>query len=392
MNSVNFAPRKWVCLQCGLIAAVLAACAPSPAATAEPTEAPPTETALTIEAATETEALIVAPTEAPTATPTPQPEGPFVPASNNPVFNASKPGLLYVDPGAVIVADGTFHAFTNYGTGLNQDVHHATSSDGIIWEAVGDDKNVLSVADTGYIWLAMPTTGLIQDDGTWVMYFYGWKDQKPFEELDNYSTIIGRATSPGPDGPWTPDPEPVLKPGGSGAWDAHQIKHSTVVKTPEGYALFYTGITRSGEQAIGMANSTDGVHFTKYDDPATTDDKYAQSDPVLTAEASLAWDDTAVFQPSVQLTPDGWVMIFKGSGSAGDPDSLGLALSDDGIHWTRSDDNPILRPDAFKGGRVIWLANLQYVAGTYFLFIELSRSANGSKSAIYLATHEGSLK
>jgi predicted GH43/DUF377 family glycosyl hydrolase len=308
------------------------------------------------------------------------------------VYNPSKPGLLYADPGAVIVADGTFHAFANYGTGLNQDVHHATSSDGITWAAVGDDKNVLSVTDTGYIWLAMPTTGLIQDDGTWVMYVYGWKDQKPFEELDNYSTIIGRATSPGPDGPWTPDPEPVLKPGGSGAWDSHQIKHPTVVKTPEGYALFYTGITRSGEQAIGVATSTDGVHFTKYDDPATTEDKYAQSDPVLIAEASPAWDDIAVFQPSVQLTPDGWVMIFKGAGSAGDPDSLGLALSDNGIHWTHTEDNPILRPDAFKGGRVIWFTNLQYVDGTYFLFIELSRNAQGSHSAIFLATHQGSLK
>src|SRR5262249_46308727 len=149
--------------------------------------------------------------------------------------------LIYVDPGAVIYSDGLFHAFTNYGTGLVQEIHHATSPDGVIWEAVGDDSRVLSVADTGYVWTVNTTSGIIREDGTWAMFFYGWKEQVPFLELDNYHTMIGRATAPGPDGPWTPDPEPVLKMGGSGAWDAHQVRHPSVVKTPNGYTMYYTG-------------------------------------------------------------------------------------------------------------------------------------------------------
>jgi hypothetical protein len=311
----------------------------------------------------------------PTPTEIPVLDGLFTPVQSTSVFN---PNLSYFDPGAVIVSEGVWHMFPNADTGLTQAVNHAASADGLDWEMV-DDSDILPNEDTEYASFAvLATSGVLQDDGTWAVYYYGWKDVTDFANLGNYKTVIARATALGPDGPWTPDPAPALQPGPVGSWDAHQVKHPTVIKTEDGYLMYYTGITRAGDEAIGMATSPDGITWTKYDNPATTDAPYTESDPVLAAVEGASWEDNKVFQPSVQITPDGYVMVYKGDGSTQEADALGLALS--------------AQPGLWENGQVIWFTNLQYVDGTYYLFVELSKSARGSKTSVYLATHEGSLK
>jgi predicted GH43/DUF377 family glycosyl hydrolase len=119
------------------------------------------------------------------------------------------------------------------------------------------------------------------------------------------------------------DTDPVLKPSTEG-WDQYGLGWPSVVKEGGEYRMYYGARTRSG-YAIGLATSTDGISWTKYNDPVTSDELYAESDPVLVADTD--WEFTTVDRPRVVKSPDGWVMIYQ----AGTIEKRGLAISDDGI-------------------------------------------------------------
>ncbi|MCI0397088.1 MAG: hypothetical protein L0332_14195 [Chloroflexi bacterium] len=118
---------------------------------------------------------------------------------------------------------------------------------------------------------------------------------------------IWRATAPAPEGPWTAAPEPVLEPGRPGAWDSQLVEHPNVLKTEGGYLMFYNGSSAAvrGSSFVGLATSADGIQWTKYDDPATTEARYAGSDPVFGPGPAGDWDSRTVWQPRVVQTTDG---------------------------------------------------------------------------------------
>jgi hypothetical protein len=154
----------------------------------------------------------------------------------------------------------------------------------------------------------MASSAMVADDSTWVIYFYT-------DGAANTSQVIGRATAPGPQGPWTADPEPVLQPGGPGAWDDIQVTRPSVVRTKTGYVMYYEGLGDLHDFMVGMASSTDGVHWTKYNDPSTTTQPFVESDPVIQPTTDPnKWDAYGVGHPHVQITPDGWVMLYRGGG------------------------------------------------------------------------------
>jgi hypothetical protein len=70
--------------------------------------------------------------------------------------------------------------------------------------------------------------------------------------------------------------------------------------------------------------------------------------PVLGPDASADWETTPPHAPSVALVPDGsWLMLY-GAGS-----SIGEATSADGKSWTRVDGGPVLAPgEGFDAGQV----------------------------------------
>lgn len=291
----------------------------------------------------------------------------------------------YTDPGAVAYYDGMFHMLHNGFNGWPAPVGitYSTSEDGLNWIRVVEEP-VFRGDDLDYAGLTvLASSALIEEDGTWVLYFYTW-DEATWPAPGK----IGRATAPEPTGPWTADDAPVLEPGPDGAWDAYAIRTPSVVRREDGYVMYYAGYTESQAQ-IGMATSSDGVNWTKYDDPSTTDELYAESDPILQPGDTGDWDAGHVFQPHVVRTDDGWVMLYKaGSDVRGSFAEPGYALSADGVHWTRSE-GAVIAPTDVPGGRAIWFTNLLHHDGTYFLFFELG---TGGTTEVYLATHEGSLK
>lgn len=244
---------------------------------------------------------------------------------------------------------------------------------------------MLKTSDVPYAKIAMYASSVIRQDNCWVLFFYTM-DSKDYPS----SSVIGRATEciGGPAiAQWVVDSEPVLQPGSKGEWDDKQVLAPHVLKADSGYRMYYSGSNASGKQRIGMATSEDGIHWIKYNDPATVKVPFVDSDPVFQAGEVGVWDGGFVHQPRVFQTLNGWVMIYRGTkNDNGEKMALGIATSPNGIHWTRSASNPVFEPHDIPKAAYIWFDNVLLVNDTYYLFVE----GDVNKSTqIYLATHQG---
>ena len=126
----------------------------------------------------------------------------------------------YMDPGGAVYHDGVFHMFPNsfQGWPAPVDILHATSEDGEKW-SLNSDIQIASddvpLQRTGCLGLRCYCAG------GWHMgalLFYTWEGGG-----SNPDGRVGRATAPGPEGPWTVEEQAVLEPGPDGAWDGKQI-------------------------------------------------------------------------------------------------------------------------------------------------------------------------
>ena len=131
-----------------------------------------------------------------------------------------------------------------------------------------------------------------------------------------------------------------------------------------------------------MATSPDGITWTKHDDPATADPLYAESDPVFRISADeKAFDSWRLTDTGVQKTADGWAMVYRGS-SFNTPGALGMAVSQDGITWRRTSDQPLLsQADSGKLG-IDFISYLRH-GDKDLVYIEAGGTAGTS---IYLAS------
>ncbi|MDH3730572.1 MAG: hypothetical protein OES13_05560 [Acidimicrobiia bacterium] len=277
--------------------------------------------------------------------------------------------------GDIIEQDGMLHLFR---TGLSNwpspsGTAYHTSTDGFEWLRVSEqsvfDSDTIEFAEEA----ASPFSVLVEDDGTWTMYFNTIN-------LTGLPARIGRATAPGPLGPWTPDPEPVLQPGPDGAWDSLLVSGGGVFKTNQGYIMFYFGANRQVRDAIGVATSSDGANWTKLDDPQTTETLYAESDSVLAADAE--WEIRSLGGADVVRTSDGWVMVYGNKTTT----RAGIATSPDGFTWTKYENNPVFDcniqvPDLNCGS-----FEINKLDDTWFLYFS---GGNRGGSDIYVATYEG---
>jgi predicted GH43/DUF377 family glycosyl hydrolase len=124
---------------------------------------------------------------------------------------------------------------------------------------------------------------------------------------------------------------PVLT-GSAGAFDAHGVFAPEVVYDPMNalapYKMWYAG---RGDVfgAIGYATSTDGVTWTKYNDPATP----ATTDPVLDHGRAGSPDSFAASDPSVLFDGTGWKMWYTADDS--NTKEIAYATSSDGIVWNK---------------------------------------------------------
>lgn len=290
----------------------------------------------------------------------------FTFASDEPVVSREQTGVAeaFINPGAVFEHDGELHMFANLFTGFPgvAQVSHLTSPDGVEW-ALAEEEPVLvtdgiDFAPTG----AHVSAGFVTDDGTWVLIFASLSSLDPWR--------LGRATAPAPGGPWTVEPEPILEPGPEGAPDAGGLSWPTVVRTAEGYVMYYTAKpTPAGDGVIAMATSPDGATWAKAEAPALV--------------AALDWEEGALDRPRVVVTPDGFAMVYSGR----DLTNRGVAFSADGVTWQRDGGEPVITQDDFPVDGRCWDASLILRDGTLHYILEIgSATASGGGTQLYLAS------
>lgn len=289
----------------------------------------------------------------------------------------------FTDPGAVFYHEGQFHMFRNGFQNWPDSVQigYLTSADGITWVEQSPDP-VLTTAEVPYAGLAaLASSATVLPDGTWVLYFYTWENRSRTAR-----NFIGRATALNPLGPWTVDSEPLLSPGAEGAWDDLGVLGPRIIQQDATWYMYYSA-ANSRQRAfagIGLATSADGITWVKYNDPATTSDGFAESDPVLQAESERSF----VHQPSVQPTADGWVLFYRTApiGQGDSAMSIRYATSTDGIQWERGT-APIWQPRTIPGISGFWWTASARRDDTYYLYVE-GGSMGGTN--IYAGTFSGS--
>ena len=249
------------------------------------------------------------------------------------------------DPSMVIYDELYYMFYGGDHTGwTGAAIGYATSPDGLTWEKYSENP-VFEADGTGFDAGAVVNALITLEGDTWVLYYLGQAQYG-----SNSTSGIGRATAPSPSGPWTREAEPVLTQGILGDWDYGGIAACSVIATSDGYVLYYLGggLSTNRDLKIGMATSPDGIHWSKYNDPATSEAPYANSDPVM-QPGPEGWDTVSLGKCQVLAAADGWEMFFSGKGaiegSTASALRIGYATSEDGIHWTKYANNPILTPE-----------------------------------------------
>lgn len=224
----------------------------------------------------------------------------------------------------------------NYGTFADSKIGYATSINGIDWNKRPNPvltKGEAGKFDEGTIVAA----SVLYDEAIYKMWYVGT------HSWFGNNWRIGYATSP--DGiNWTRqnDGNPVLNLGAAGEWDDAYVGHVSVIRDGSLLKMWYRGSRISGglDGSIGLATSTDGISWTKFDDPLTTDPPYAESDPVLVPTPGT-WDSQVVYHPNVIVNDSTYEMWYVAMGNM-IGQNVGYATSSDGINWDKDSSNPVM--------------------------------------------------
>jgi hypothetical protein len=193
------------------------------------------------------------------------------------------------------------------------DIGHAESADGIIWHNVTNSPVLTAGRQGSWDDYTVGPGIVIKENGIYKMYYNGWQT---YEGMQSVGVAVSVDAIH-----WEKNRIPVL--------NANEIEYrvgaSALVKKDSIYYLYYGYKSQNNSEIkIALATSADGVRFNRY-----------QNNPILTATEK--WEGSSVLYPTVILE-DG---IFKMIYNNGPRNAFGKATSEDGIHWTKSINNPI---------------------------------------------------
>jgi predicted GH43/DUF377 family glycosyl hydrolase len=131
---------------------------------------------------------------------------------------------------------------------------------------------------------------------------------------------------------WISHPRnPILHLAKSSNWDCEYSTWASVVLNGGSWNMYYSGKDKAGRLRIGLAKSRNGIHWIRHD-----------HNPIVDVGSQGSWDSLWVYCPMVLTDQESWKMLFTGCDS---PEcyhfQLGLATSEDGIHWTKFAENPV---------------------------------------------------
>ncbi len=140
----------------------------------------------------------------------------------------------------------------------------------------------------------------------------------------------------------------------------------SIVRTPEGYAMFYTDLdVRRNRTAIARADSRDGINWS------TGWVKNGIKGLVI-AGRDGEWDEN-VESPAALEVGGKWMLYFsgyrdKGTPIKGFPAALWLATSQNGRDFTRASSDPVMRPTkGWYDNDAVYSPTLLHEGGTYYM-------------------------
>jgi len=245
-----------------------------------------------------------------------------------------------------------------------QKIGYAWSLDGINWNRY--DGNPVITPELSWEGREINFCTVLKDMDTLKMWYGAGSKPGGLPTLIAYATSFDGIT-------WSKHPEPVIQLGSTLDWDDDVIAPHSVIKEGGEYKMwFWAG--RPGfpfEESlpqIGLATSADGIQWTKYDDPATTEAPFASSDPALKVGSSTEWDSHRVANPIVLSTESGYEMWYSGLKAPINTSTkleIGYATSADGIQWTKSPENPVIPDNSFSWGKGIYGGSILKYDGDY---------------------------
>ena len=211
--------------------------------------------------------------------------------------------------------------------------------------------------------------------------------------VEPFGFADGVARTPGTGLPYTPfftrfADNPVLNPGASGSFDSVGVLLPSVVRTDDGWVMWYAG-TQDVDYTVGVAASMDGTHWVRRHTSVLPPDftegswkRYATNGPMIVpdgegwrvyyagraeesrdisigmaiggsadvvsdfpanpvfewSEAEVDWAGQAVAHPAIVHHPDGHWEMWYSTGLH----KLGYAYSLDGIDWKRWCRSPVM--------------------------------------------------
>ncbi len=157
-----------------------------------------------------------------------------------------------------------------------------------------------------------------------------------FKMWFSWRTYKGIGYTESRDGIHWEEPQIVLSPLPDSVWEADEVNRPTVVWHEGKYWMWYSGQMKpyreNGRSVIGLAVSTDGIHWKR------------RSNPVM--EPDQNWEKQAVMCPHVLFDEEeSLYKMWYAAGCNHEPDAIGYAESRDGISWMKCPGNPVLTPD-----------------------------------------------
>jgi beta-1,2-mannosidase len=179
---------------------------------------------------------------------------------------------------------------------------------------------------------------------------------------------------------------PILTPAGDG-FESAGVFNPAVVKKDGKFVMLYRAQDKAGTSRLGYAQSTDGIHFIRRPEPVLTPEADYEKDGgvedprlvkigstyyltytgynkkeaqlcLATSKDLIRWKRQGVIMPAnrgrwnVGWTKAGAILTTKVNGKywmyymadpARDVNEMGVAFSDDLIHWTEALDQPVLK-------------------------------------------------
>lgn len=156
---------------------------------------------------------------------------------------------------------------------------------------------------------------------------------------------------------------PVMYPGDLGEWDEQSVTAGPVIKKQGMYMMYYHGRrSRAGTWHTGLATSQDGLVWEKYNNPVLYGEEYK-------------WD-YRVSASHLEVIGNKYYMYYTGISIEG-LYNIGLAMSDDGLSWTKYAGNPILTANQeWEGIGVYWPT--VYKTGDTYKMIYQNKNGNVS--------------